>query len=88
VTTTEESCTERTLDDARLDEALRVLDVRPGDTPAEWVRWLQDFGFIAGEPLAVIARGAPGGEPLVVRIGASTIALRRAEARCVRVTGR
>ncbi len=33
----------------------------------------------------MIARGAPGGDPLVVRIGDSTFALRKAEAACVRV---
>ena len=33
----------------------------------------------------LITRGLPGGDPLVVRIGQSTFALRRAEAACVRV---
>jgi len=33
----------------------------------------------------VLARGVPGGEPLAVRVGLSTFALRRAEADCVRV---
>ena len=33
-----------------------------------------------------MARGLPGGDPLVVRIGQSTFALRRAEAACVQVT--
>jgi len=32
-----------------------------------------------------MARGLPGGDPLVVRIGQSTFALRQAEAACVRV---
>jgi len=33
----------------------------------------------------LMARGRPGGDPLVARIGQSTFALRRAEAACVRV---
>jgi ferrous iron transport protein A len=78
----------RTLDEGELHEALRVVALHTEGAPAEWARWLYDFGFIAGEPVSVIARGAPGGEPLVVRVGASTIALRRAEARCVRVAER
>ena len=33
----------------------------------------------------VMARGLPGADPLVVRVGNSTFALRRAEAACVRL---
>ena len=33
----------------------------------------------------LLARALPGGDPLVVRIGSSTFALRRAEAACVLV---
>ena len=32
-----------------------------------------------------MARALPGGDPLVVRVGQSTFALRRAEAACVEV---
>ena len=31
----------------------------------------------------ITARGLPGGDPLAVRVGGSTFALRRAEAECV-----
>ncbi len=58
----------------------------PTEAP-EWGRWLADLGFTAGEPVTVMARGFPGGDPLVVRVGASTFALRRAEAACVRLLG-
>ncbi len=47
---------------------------------------LRDLGFIAGARCEVIARMWLGGDPLVVRIGGSTFALRRAEAAAVRVT--
>ena len=49
---------------------------------------LADIGFIPGETVMVMARGWPGGDPLVVRVGVSTFALRRAEARCVTVVPR
>lgn len=45
---------------------------------------LAELGFLPGEPVRVIARAAFGG-PLAVRIGSATFALRREEARAVRV---
>ena len=57
-------------------------------TPAalsDWASWLAEIGFLPGESVRVIARGAVGGDPLVVRIGDSTFALRKAEAACVQV---
>ncbi len=51
----------------------------------DWAIWLAEIGFLPGESVRVIARGAPGGDPLVVRIGDSTFALRRDEAACVQV---
>lgn len=56
----------------------------PSDMP-EWQTQLEDIGFIAGEPVTLMARGALGGDPLVIRIGLSTFALRKAEAACVLV---
>ena len=63
----------------------RVVEV---DAPAgapDWGRWLADIGFVPGERVQVMARAPWGGDPLVVRIGQSTFALRGAEAACVRV---
>jgi ferrous iron transport protein A len=48
-------------------------------------RQLEEIGFYAGEQVMVMARGFPGGDPLVVRIGQSTFALRCAEAACVEI---
>ena len=74
-----------TLADLPVGRTGRVERVRtPADAP-EWARWLADLGFVAGEPVTVMARGFPGGDPLVVRVGASTFALRRAEAGCIRL---
>jgi ferrous iron transport protein A len=46
---------------------------------------LRDIGFVAGARCEVIARMWLGGDPIVVRVGGSTFALRRAEAAAVRV---
>jgi ferrous iron transport protein A len=51
----------------------------------ERARQLVEIGFFPGEQVMVMARGFPGGEPLVVRVGQSTFALRGAEAACVLV---
>lgn len=47
---------------------------------------LRDLGFVPGARCDVVARMWPGGDPMAVRIGGSTFALRRAEAVAVRVT--
>lgn len=46
---------------------------------------LAEIGFLPGERLRVIARGLPGGEPIAVRLGHATFALRRFEAALVSV---
>ena len=46
---------------------------------------LLELGFVEGESLRVIAHGYPGREPLAVRIGSTTFALRRFEAEHVLV---
>lgn len=51
----------------------------------ELVRRLLEIGFLPGEQVRVIARGFPGGEPLAVRVGHTTFALRAHEAALVRV---
>lgn len=47
-------------------------------------RRLMELGFIPGERLRVLHR-APGGEPIAVRVGHSTFALRRFEAALISV---
>lgn len=46
---------------------------------------LRDLGFVPGARCEIVARMWLGGDPLAVRIGGSTFALRRAEAAAVRV---
>src|SRR5436305_1049399 len=47
---------------------------------------LLEIGFMAGERVRVIAHGHPGREPIAVRVGGTTFALRRFEAEQVIVT--
>jgi len=46
---------------------------------------LLEIGFLPGESVRVIAHGYPGHDPLAVRIGHTTFALRRHEAALVQV---
>jgi ferrous iron transport protein A len=73
------------LDMAAIGVPLSVIGVASPSYAPEWAEWLEELGFLPGEAVRVMARGQPGGDPLVVRIGQSTFALRRAEAACVNV---
>jgi ferrous iron transport protein A len=75
-----------TLDLASIGLPLTVQHVQAPPVAPEWGRWLEELGFIFGERVMLMARALPGGDPLVVRVGQSTFALRRAEAACVRVS--
>jgi ferrous iron transport protein A len=63
-----------------------VLAPQPGQDP-ELVLRLIEIGFLPGEPVRVIARGQPGNEPIAVRLGHTTFALRRFEAAFVQIEG-
>lgn len=54
-----------------------VEDVAPGDPVA---RRLRELGFVAGEQVRIVARGLRPSDPLVVHVGSTRFALRRAEA--------
>ena len=43
-------------------------------------RRLRDLGFVDGEPVRLVGRGPIGADPLLVQIGFTRFALRRAEA--------
>lgn len=55
------------------------------DSSQSLVVRLRDLGFVPGARCEIVARMWPGGDPIAVRIGGSTFALRRAEAEAVRV---
>ncbi len=67
-----------------------VLRIRPAAEEAERQlnQRLMEVGFVEGEELRVIAHGHPGREPIAVRIGGTTFALRRFEADRILVTRR
>jgi len=56
-----------------------------GDQASALVTRLRDLGFVAGAQCKVVARMWPGGDPIAVRVGGSTFALRRAEALAVQI---
>jgi len=59
-----------------------VEDRVPNDAIA---RRLRELGFVAGEQVEVMAAGPLGAEPLLVQVGFTRFALRRAEAERVRI---
>lgn len=65
-----------------------VVDVvEPSNTvDGELVLRLMELGFVPGERLRVVAAGEPGREPLAVRLGHTTFALRRHEASFILVS--
>jgi len=75
------------LDELRDAQDATVIDVRSidGALPPELLRRLVEIGFLPGERVRIVARGVLGGTPIAVRVGTSTFALRRAEARCIHV---
>ena len=55
-------------------------------TPADRIAArLRDLGFVAGEPVRIVAAGPIGGDPLLVQIGFTRFALRHGEASRVMV---
>jgi ferrous iron transport protein A len=73
------------LDDAPVGNAWRVSRALADTHNPERARQLEEIGFLPGEPVCVMSRGLFGGDPLAVRVGLSTFALRRDEARCIDV---
>jgi ferrous iron transport protein A len=62
-----------------------VAAAEPGGA-GDLCRRLAELGFLPGEKLRIVARGLMGREPIAVRIGTSTFALRLFEAACIRVS--
>jgi len=73
------------LDQAEQGRSYTVRQVAPDPQVPERARQLEEIGFLPGEQVMVMTRGFPGGDPLVVRVGQSTFALRGAEAACVHI---
>ncbi|MCR6496585.1 FeoA domain-containing protein [Thermomonas sp. S9] len=60
-----------------------AVDARTPNDPV--ARRLRELGFVAGEPVEVVAAGPLGREPLLVQVGFTRFALRRIEAARVRL---
>jgi ferrous iron transport protein A len=75
------------LSDLAKGQSARVLCVAASgaDVPVDLTRRLSELGFLPGERVQVLARGPLGGEPVAVRVGTSTFALRRLEADCIEI---
>ncbi|MES2047817.1 MAG: FeoA family protein [Pseudomonadota bacterium] len=79
-----------TLDQLRVGDRALVSDVSANQNSAngntfDISRRLKELGFIKGEAVRILHRGYFGGEPLAVRIGQSTFALRLFEAALIGV---
>jgi ferrous iron transport protein A len=57
-----------------------------GLAPSELERRLLELGFVEGASVELLHQGLFGGDPIAVRVAATTIALRRREAMAVVVT--
>ena len=66
------------------DARIVAVEARKGRETADMAERLAEIGFLPGERVRLLAR-ALFGEPLAVRVGSDTFALRRTEAACVRV---
>jgi ferrous iron transport protein A len=76
------------LDTLPVGASATVVHVAPGDPADDGVslaRRLMELGFVPGESIRMLKRGMPGGEPLAIKVGNSTFALRRFEAALVAV---
>ncbi|MEN9588479.1 MAG: hypothetical protein RLZZ481_265 [Pseudomonadota bacterium] len=70
---------------AQVGQLYRIAEVRASVLMPDCDRQLNELGFLIGEEVMVLRRSMPGADPLVVRIGMSTFALRAAEAALVGV---
>lgn len=74
-----------TLDELPRGQSARVHAVVPRG-PADAIgRRLGELGFVPGEAVRLVAHGPFGREPIVVQVGFTRFALRRAEAQRVQV---
>jgi len=64
----------------------RVVSVgAPASSLSPLERRLLEFGFVSGEHVEILAEARPGRDPFVVRVGHTTLALRRREAESIYV---
>jgi ferrous iron transport protein A len=71
--------------DLPVQHLARVAHLDRTGAPVGMCERLEEIGFLPNEQVMVMASGTFGGDPLVVRVGGSTFALRRDEAAMVLV---
>ena len=79
-----------TLDALAVGQSGTVLHITPhtaGQTEdgVDLVRRLMELGFVPGERIRMLKRGIPGGDPLAIKVGNATFALRRFEAALITI---
>jgi ferrous iron transport protein A len=77
-----------TLDSLMAGQSGTVIHLAPGsqaDAGVDVARRLMELGFVPGEQVRVLKRGMPGGDPIAVKVGQSTFALRRFEAALISI---
>jgi ferrous iron transport protein A len=77
-----------TLDALPVGHSGTVIHLAPAeqaDAGVDVSRRLMELGFVPGERIRMLKRGMPGGEPMAVRVGDSTFALRRFEAALISI---
>lgn len=83
------ACAEIGLADLKPGAVARVVSVLAcadgGAAPPELAQRLAELGFLPGELVRIVARGFLAREPIAVRVGTGTFALRLFEAACIRV---
>jgi ferrous iron transport protein A len=82
-----ENSVSRSLTDLPIGASGQVVAVGAGSRqlPDEVARRLAEIGFLPGERVRIVARNAFSGEPIAVRVGTGTFALRKFEAACVKI---
>jgi len=73
------------LDQVKLGSLYRVSKVNAPKGAPQIQGQLEDIGFLPGEPVTVLRKGLLGKGPYMVRVGASTFALRKSEASMISV---
>ena len=73
------------LDQVNLGNLYRVTGIHVPKGAPQIKGQLEDIGFLPGEPVAVLRKGLLGKGPYMVRVGASTFALRKSEACMIEV---
>ena len=73
------------LDQVELGNLYRVSGIHSPKGAPEIKGQLEDIGFLPGEQVTLLRKGLLGRGPYMVRVGASTFALRHSEARMIAV---